>query len=94
MTNADDFLNNGTKLKLKECGPYVYSERWEKVGIEWHPNGTLSYRQKKLFFFEPTLSMGAENDTFLLPNVPMLVSYKILNIDVFFNLIIQKSDCI
>ncbi|XP_035713414.1 scavenger receptor class B member 1 isoform X2 [Folsomia candida] len=74
VTNHKDFLENGAKLHVKEIGPYVYSEKWEKVDPVWHPNGTLSYRTVKNFTFEPELSFGSEADSVLLPNLPMLAA--------------------
>jgi hypothetical protein len=73
VTNAEDFLENGAKLKLQEKGPYTYSETWEKIEPVWHPNGTLSYRQVKNYTFVPELSISqSDDDVFLLPNIPML----------------------
>jgi len=46
------------------------------VDLTWHPNGTLSYRQKKLFYFERSLSHGDEEDQYVLANIPLLVSDK------------------
>ncbi|XP_055318863.1 scavenger receptor class B member 1 isoform X1 [Sitodiplosis mosellana] len=72
VTNADEFLNNGTKPILDELGPYVYVESWEKVDIVHNENGTISFNQKKTFIFNEELSNGSEDDVVIVPNIPML----------------------
>ncbi|XP_063219988.1 lysosome membrane protein 2 [Bacillus rossius redtenbacheri] len=71
VTNAEEFLN-GEKLILDELGPYVYVETWEKVELEFEDNGTVAFRQRKIFQFDPDLSAGDENDMLVMPNIPML----------------------
>uniref|UniRef100_A0A182SL24 Scavenger receptor class B member 1 n=1 Tax=Anopheles maculatus TaxID=74869 RepID=A0A182SL24_9DIPT len=72
VTNADEFLNNGTKPILDELGPYVYVQTWEKVNIKENPNGTISYNQKRMYIFNEDLSGGLEDDVVIVPNIPML----------------------
>ncbi|XP_014213612.1 scavenger receptor class B member 1 [Copidosoma floridanum] len=72
VTNADEFLNNGDKPVLKELGPYVYLEKWEKVNIKFNINSTVTYNVKKTFTFSESLSNGSEEDLVVVPNVPML----------------------
>uniref|UniRef100_A0A2M4BKE1 Scavenger receptor class B member 1 n=1 Tax=Anopheles marajoara TaxID=58244 RepID=A0A2M4BKE1_9DIPT len=72
VTNADEFLNNGTKPILDELGPYVYVQTWEKVNIKENPNGTISYNQKRVYIFNEDLSGGMEDDVVIVPNIPML----------------------
>lgn len=72
VTNADEFLNNGSKPALNELGPYVYIETWEKVNIVENENGTISFNQKKVFVFSEELSEGTEDDVVIVPNIPML----------------------
>ncbi|XP_053683275.1 scavenger receptor class B member 1 isoform X1 [Sabethes cyaneus] len=72
VTNADEFLNNGTKPVLDELGPYVYVETWEKVNIVENPNGTISYNQKRIYIFDEDQSGGLEDDVVIVPNIPML----------------------
>lgn len=44
-TNAERFLEGkDKKLKVKDVGPYVYTERTEKVDVVYHDNNTISYR--------------------------------------------------
>ncbi|XP_026317403.1 scavenger receptor class B member 1 isoform X2 [Hyposmocoma kahamanoa] len=72
VTNADEFLNNGSKPILDELGPYVYSEEWEKVNITDNENGTLSFQYKRMYTFQPHLSAGPDDDAVVVPNIPML----------------------
>lgn len=72
VTNADEFLNNGEKPALQELGPYVYLQHWEKTDIVFNENGTVTYKIKKSYKFNETLSVGSEDDLVVVPNVPML----------------------
>ncbi|XP_031330214.1 scavenger receptor class B member 1 isoform X1 [Photinus pyralis] len=72
VTNADDFLNNGSKPIVEELGPYVYTEAWERMNVTFNDNGTVSYNLQKLYFFSEELSVGSEDDVVVVPNIPML----------------------
>ena len=53
-----------------------YSQKWEKSDVRWHGNGTMSYRTKKSFDFQPQLSVGDHSaDTITTLNVPVLTGY-------------------
>ena len=52
------------------------SQKWEKSDVRWHGNGTMSYRTKKSFDFQPHLSVGDHSaDTITTLNVPVLTGY-------------------
>lgn len=72
VTNANEFLNNGSKPILDEIGPYVYAESWEKVNLTENDNGTISYNFKKIYKFQRDLSFGSDDDVVIVPNIPML----------------------
>ncbi|XP_037821072.1 scavenger receptor class B member 1 [Lucilia sericata] len=72
VTNANEFLSNGSKPIVDEVGPYVYTESWEKVNIVQNDNGTLSYNLKKIYIFREELSAGSDDDVVIVPNIPML----------------------
>ncbi|XP_019871825.1 scavenger receptor class B member 1 isoform X2 [Aethina tumida] len=72
VTNADEFLNNGSKPIVDELGPYVYVEKWEKKNIKFHDNGTVSFNQEKIYHFDESQSVGSEDDVVVVPNIPML----------------------
>ncbi|XP_025830751.1 scavenger receptor class B member 1 isoform X2 [Agrilus planipennis] len=71
VTNPDNFLNQGEKPKLQEVGPFVYRENMEKVNIQFHDNGTVSYQHKKILQFVPELSVD-KNEKLTVPNIPLL----------------------
>lgn len=72
VTNADEFLNNGSKPIVDEIGPYIYRETWEKKNIVFHDNGTLTFNQEKIYRFDEEASAGMEDDVVVVPNIPML----------------------
>lgn len=72
VTNADEFLNNGSKPILDEVGPYTYLETWEKKNIVFHENNTVSFQQEKIYRFDRSQSVGSEDDVVVVPNIPML----------------------
>ena len=56
-------------------GPYVFIEEREKINITWdHTRGTISYHQKKNYYFAPELTNGSLDDLVYHVNVPLVVS--------------------
>lgn len=51
-----------------------FRETWEKVNLQFHENGTLTFNQRKTFKFDAENSAGSEDDMVVIPNIPMLVS--------------------
>lgn len=44
-TNTERFLRGeDQKLKVKDVGPYVYTERTKKVNVVYNDNNTISYQ--------------------------------------------------
>ena len=79
LTNPDDVFNGVSKPKLLEVGPYTYHQKWLKQNITWHPNGTVSYRTRKVFTYTPNLSCKGCNETrdkITTLNVPVLSAYQ------------------
>jgi len=52
----------GKKPRIEQVGPYVFSERHEKVKFVWNSNGTVTYRQIRTWHFLPHLSNGTLDD--------------------------------
>ena len=48
----------GSKPVLEERGPYVFTEQHTKVDPIWNDNGTVTYKQKRVWHFKPDLSNG------------------------------------
>ncbi|BFZ12671.1 hypothetical protein BsWGS_15710 [Bradybaena similaris] len=55
-------IKAGQKPFVAERGPYTYRERRVKFNIVWNPNGTVTYRQNRTFYFIPEMSVGTEAD--------------------------------
>jgi len=78
LTNAEAVFKGLEKPKLVEVGPYTYTQKWTKQNITWHENGTVSYRTRKIFTFNKTMSCGTCNDKLdevTTLNVPALSAY-------------------
>jgi len=50
----------GAKPKLEEVGPFVYNEQVERINEVFHPNGTVSYETKKLWYFLDSESLSLD----------------------------------
>uniref|UniRef100_A0A8D9B0S2 Protein croquemort n=1 Tax=Cacopsylla melanoneura TaxID=428564 RepID=A0A8D9B0S2_9HEMI len=61
-TNPGEILNNATKPKFVEMGPYRFHENKEVVQIQFHDNGTVSYKQERRWFFDSEYSEGTLED--------------------------------
>ncbi|XP_076238842.1 scavenger receptor class B member 1 [Calliopsis andreniformis] len=69
-TNLREFENgNASKLQVQEVGPYVYRETLNRVNVELHNNGTVTYQEKRSFRW---VSGNSESDTVLVPNVLLM----------------------
>lgn len=73
-TNVEAYESgDAEKLQVDEIGPYVYEETLEKVNVEFHANGTISYQEKRAHRYCEDLSGGRSlNDSVIVPNLPML----------------------
>lgn len=61
LENSIEFENYGKKPVFKEIGPFVYKEVRYKENIVSNGNGTITYRERRRFFFVPELSSYPEN---------------------------------
>ncbi|XP_038589502.1 scavenger receptor class B member 1 isoform X3 [Micropterus salmoides] len=62
----------GEKPMVEQRGPYVYRKHIQKDNITFHPNNTVSYKEYRQYFFEPSMSVGNESDVVTLPNMLVL----------------------
>ena len=62
------FLNPNCKHLIS------FREKEEKVDIVWNTNSTVSYRRRKLYWFEPEMSVGPLTDTVMTLNLPLVAS--------------------
>ncbi|KRY38472.1 Lysosome membrane protein 2 [Trichinella spiralis] len=72
LTNADEVALAYAKPMLSEVGPYGFDEHQKKMAVEYHDNGTISYKNFKWFTFNSTKSCSScnPNDLITVPNVP------------------------
>ena len=74
ITNADE-VKTGKKPLLKQLGPYSFRETIQRVDIQHHPqNGTVSYRRKHFWYFEPSHSAGFLEDNVTTVNFPLMAA--------------------
>uniref|UniRef100_A0A7G3AVF2 Putative plasma membrane glycoprotein cd36 n=1 Tax=Lutzomyia longipalpis TaxID=7200 RepID=A0A7G3AVF2_LUTLO len=72
-TNHEDFLNASSKPIVKELGPYVFTEKPDKVDISWHPeNATVSFGKLSVFHFDAEKSKGSLDDVITSVNIVAL----------------------
>ncbi|CAL9682422.1 unnamed protein product [Knipowitschia caucasica] len=71
VLNPKEILK-GEKPMIEQRGPYVYRKRCQKDNITFHPNHTVSYREYRQYFFEPSMSVGNESDIVTIPNMLVL----------------------
>ncbi|CAN8006198.1 unnamed protein product, partial [Ixodes hexagonus] len=72
LTNPNEFLHKGQKPKLHEVGPYTFRVSMVKTNIVWHPNGTVSYREVRTFYFDREKSVGGQDDVIVSVNGPLV----------------------
>lgn len=63
-TNANEVIESKWKVKpkLRECGPYVFTEKHFRVNITFNANDTVTYLQKRVWHFVPDQSNGSLDD--------------------------------
>ena len=49
LTNMEDVRDRGAKPALSQIGPYSFYEQHHKFNITWNANGTVTYKQKKIW---------------------------------------------
>lgn len=90
MTNPSAFMN-GARPRVHELGPYTYRMSEEKMDIQFHDNGTVTYRTKPSYFFEPTLSSGSEDDMLYTVNIPFINTADAVKDNPFLKIIINYA---
>uniref|UniRef100_A0A8C9EA71 Platelet glycoprotein 4 n=1 Tax=Phocoena sinus TaxID=42100 RepID=A0A8C9EA71_PHOSS len=71
VQNPEDVAVNSSKIKVKQRGPYTYRVRYLAKENITHDSEThtVSFLQPNGAIFEPSLSVGTENDTFTVLNL-------------------------
>lgn len=96
VQNPDEVAKNSSKIKVKQRGPYTYRVRYlAKENITQDPkDSTVSFVQPNGAIFEPSLSVGTENDNFTVLNLAVAAAphiYQNSFIQGVLNTLIKKS---
>ncbi|XP_043065296.1 protein peste [Drosophila ficusphila] len=76
-TNSEDINDPTVKPRFQEVGPYRFTERMQKLNVQWHnENSTVSYMRRSRFDFQPELSVGNPSDTIVQPNLLLVGLYQ------------------
>lgn len=79
VSNAAEIERTGARPIVKEVGPFTYRSEWVKEPIEFHPNGTVSFKERKTLFFESHLSAMSDREKSLVTiNGPLTVTLALL----------------
>ncbi|XP_058463026.1 protein croquemort-like [Malaya genurostris] len=94
-TNTEDYRSDNYKPRLEQLGPYTFREVHERVDLQWNDDYTLTFYQKRIWYYEPELSDGDfENDIVISINPVLLsVGYATMNnpLQSFLDLMISAS---
>ncbi|KAG7320618.1 hypothetical protein KOW79_016471 [Hemibagrus wyckioides] len=91
VQNPDEVLNNGSIPQLLQKGPYTYRTRFiPKENVTFFPNHTVSFLLPSGAIFEPSMSVGAEEDMVTSLNIAVAGVYSLVNHKVA-NMMIQLS---
>ncbi|XP_028633958.1 platelet glycoprotein 4 isoform X1 [Grammomys surdaster] len=96
VQNPDEVAKNSSKIKVKQRGPYTYRVRYlAKENITQDPeDSTVSFVQPNGAIFEPSLSVGTEDDNFTVLNLAVAAAphiYQNSFVQVVLNSLIKKS---
>ncbi|XP_037959180.1 protein croquemort [Teleopsis dalmanni] len=73
-TNAREVQISGVKPHFQQVGPYVYREVKTKEDIVWHANKTVSFYGKRVWYYEPELTVGKQDDLITAPHLPSIAA--------------------
>ncbi|XP_052433012.1 platelet glycoprotein 4 [Carassius gibelio] len=91
VQNADDVVKQGAKPVLVQKGPYTYRTRFiPKKDITFYDNYTVSFVLPAGAIFEPSMSVGTEEDTFTSLNLAVAGVYSLMP-HFIANILIQSS---
>ncbi|XP_019796071.1 platelet glycoprotein 4 [Tursiops truncatus] len=96
VQNPEEVAVNSSKIKVKQRGPYTYRVRYLAKENITHDSEThtVSFLQPNGAIFEPSLSVGTENDTFTVLNLAVAAAphlYPNVFIQGVLNSLIKKS---
>ncbi|XP_038597049.1 platelet glycoprotein 4 [Tachyglossus aculeatus] len=75
VQNPEEVRVNSSKIVVKQKGPYTYRVRFlPKTNITKNPDNTISFMQPNAAVFEPSMSVGSENDTLTTINLAVVAA--------------------
>ncbi|XP_012709645.2 platelet glycoprotein 4 [Fundulus heteroclitus] len=82
VTNAQEVLDDGAAPVVTERGPYTYMTRYlAKDNITFHHNHTVSYLLPNGAIFEPSMSVGTEEDKITSLNLAVAGAYSAIPVE-------------
>ncbi|XP_074481022.1 platelet glycoprotein 4 isoform X1 [Sebastes fasciatus] len=79
VQNAEDVLKNGSTPVVVERGPYTYRTRYlPKENVTFYPNQTVSFLVPLGAIFEPSMSVGPEEDKITSLNLAVAGAYSLV----------------
>eukprot|EP00064_Thunnus_orientalis_P018449 superscaffoldBa00004258_g18548 len=79
VTNAKEVVQSGSKPVVVQKGPYTYMTRYlPKENITFYPNHTVSFLLPLGAIFEPSLSVGPEEDIITSLNLAVAGAYSLV----------------
>ncbi|KAI5946589.1 Platelet glycoprotein 4 [Manis javanica] len=96
VQNPQEVMVNSSNIRVKQRGPYTYRVRYLAKENITHDseNHTVSFLQPNGAIFEPSLSVGTENDSFTVLNLAVAAAahlYPNAFVQVLLNSLIKKS---
>lgn len=77
-TNPEEVTDLNTKPIFVELGPYVFQERRLKVNITWNQNGTITFKQRRIWHFDEANSPNKLTDEVTTINaIALSAAYKV-----------------
>ena len=78
ITNPQEIERFGAKPNLKEIGPFTYRMYLNKTRVTFNPNGTVTYREKKTWYFRRDLSVADESQIVTTLNGPLALTLTLI----------------
>ncbi|RWS06792.1 scavenger receptor class B member 1-like protein [Dinothrombium tinctorium] len=78
VSNANEIMEHGAKPVLNEIGPFTYRLYLNKTYVVFNDNGTVTYREKKTWMFEPHLSVASQDFRIITLNTPLAAALTLI----------------
>lgn len=75
-TNPEEIHNKSSKPRFEQIGPFAFKNIIERVNVTWNENDTITYMNKKSYYFDEENSGGNLSDVITTINIVSLVRCK------------------